>query len=94
MSLSKRDFLDLMATGDYYARQRRDDHSRVDISIVREDGIPAGIPNYPYRTNQMPAYIFDAFLREGVLIEDGKDGSGASIYRAAVKVRKIKPNAA
>lgn len=94
MSLSKRDVLDLMATGLYFARQRGDDHNRVDISIVREDGLPAEIPNYPYRTNQMPAYIFDAFLREGVLIEDGKDASGSTIYRVAAKARKVKSNAA
>jgi hypothetical protein len=94
MSLSKSDFWDLMASGLYYARQRSDDLSWVDISIVREDGRPVEISNYPYRTNQMPAYIFGAFLREGVLIEGGKDASGATIYKASVKAWKTKSNAA
>ncbi len=94
MSKSRRDLLDLMATGVYYARQRGDDRHREDISIVREDGLPAEIVNYPYRTNQMPAYIFDALLREGVLIEDGKEASGSTIYRVAAKAHKTKPNAA
>jgi hypothetical protein len=94
MSLSKSDFWDLMVSGLYYARQRSDDLNWVDISIVREDGRPAEIANYPYRTNQMPAYIFGAFLREGVLIEGGKDTSGATIYRISVKAWKTKSNAA
>jgi hypothetical protein len=64
MSKSKKEFLELFATGNYYALQKRHDRNREDTSIQREDGLAAAIDNYPYRTNQIPAYIFDEFVRK------------------------------
>jgi hypothetical protein len=81
MGKSKQDFLALIASGAYYALQKREDRNREDISIRREDGLPVEINNYPYRNNQMPAYVFDEFLRDGILKEDGTDELGGTIFR-------------
>jgi hypothetical protein len=89
MSKSKNEFQELFATGAYYALQKKDDRNREDISIRREDGLDAEIHNYPYRTNQMPAYIFDEFVRKGILVaQDGKDELGGTIFRRTEKRRK------
>jgi len=82
MRKSEADFLELMATGEYYALQKKDDLNREDISIRREDGLALEMYNYPYRVNQMPAYIFDKFVREGLLQDDGTDELGGTIFRA------------
>jgi len=81
MRMSKAELLDLMATGDYYAVQRKDDWNREDIRIKREDGLAAQIVNYPYRINQMPAYLFDELVRKGVLRQDGMDENGGAVFR-------------
>ena len=85
MRQSKQDFLALIASGAYYVLQKRDDRNREDISVRREDGLPVEINNYPYRNNQMPAYIFDEFVRDGVIEEDGKDEFGGTIFRMKEK---------
>jgi hypothetical protein len=82
MRKSSQDFLELFVSGTYYALQKKDDPNREDICIRREDGLPAEIQNYPYRTNQVPAYIFDEFVREHFLKEDGTDEFGGTIFRA------------
>jgi hypothetical protein len=94
MSKSKREFLELLASGRYYARQKADDRNREDISIGREDGVPAEIDNYPYRMNQIPGYIFDDLVRDGLLKEDGKDNLGATIFRVTQKPQKTQRKAA
>ena len=83
MRMSKEELLALILTGDYYAIQREDDSNRVDIRIRREDGAVANIQNYPYRINQMPAYLFDELVREGVLRKDGIDEDGGMIFRVS-----------
>jgi len=88
MRKSEADFLELMATGEYYALQKKDDLNREDISIRREDGLALEMYNYPYRVNQMPAYIFDKFVREGLLQDDGTDELGGTIFRATENPRK------
>jgi hypothetical protein len=82
------DFLNLIAAGSYYLLQKRDDRNREDISIQRDDGVCAGIHNYPYRLNQMPAYIFDELVREGMLEQSGSDERGL-IFRATEKARQM-----
>ncbi|MGO9547826.1 MAG: hypothetical protein ACLPPF_23960 [Rhodomicrobium sp.] len=85
MRKSKEDFMELVASGDYYAIQKKHDRNRDDIMLRREDGVPAEIQNYPYRINQLPTYIFEDFLREGILQQDGTDEAGATIFRPAKK---------
>jgi hypothetical protein len=85
MTKTKLDFLALIASGAYYILQKKDDRNREDICIRREDGLPVEIPNYPYRNNQMPAYMFDEFLREGVIAQDGTDELGGTIFRMPSK---------
>jgi len=85
---SKQDFLELLASGEYYALQKKDDLNREDIRMRREDGRAAEIYNYPYRINQMPAYIFDEFVREASLTQDGTDELGGTIFRVTEKGRK------
>jgi hypothetical protein len=94
MRLSKPDFLSLIACGDYYALQKRDDRNREDVCLKREDGLPANIQNYLYRTNQIPAYIFDEFVSQRLLEPDGTDERGGTIFRATKKRRGQAPRAA
>jgi hypothetical protein len=89
MAKTKLDFLALIASGAYYVLQKRDDRNREDICVRREDGLPVEIPNYPYRNNQMPAYMFDEFLSEGVIEQDGTDELGGTIFRMPVKARQL-----
>jgi hypothetical protein len=86
--MSKAELLALIATGDYYAVQRKDDWNREDIRLKREDGLPAEIHNFPYRINQFPAYLFDELVREGVLRQEGSDATGAAIFRLSCKAQK------
>ena len=94
MRMSKEELLDLIWTGDYYAIQRKEDWNREDIRIKREDGLVAEIQNYPYRVNQMPAYLFDELVREGVLRKDGTDEEGGTIFRVSATDRKTFTRAA
>ena len=52
MRMSKAELLDLIASGDYYVIQRKDDRNSEDIRIERQDGAAAEIINYPYRINK------------------------------------------
>jgi hypothetical protein len=88
MRKSSQDFLELFLSGTYYALQKKDDLNLEDICVRREDGLAAEIQNYPYRTNQVPAYIFDEFLREGFLVKDGTDELGGTIFRATEEARQ------
>lgn len=88
MRKSKLDFVELFVSGAYYALQKKDDRNLEDICIRREDGLAAEIENYPYRTNQIPAYIFDEFVREGFLKEDGTDQLGGTIFRVTENALK------
>ncbi|MGO8955412.1 MAG: hypothetical protein ACLPWS_06495 [Rhodomicrobium sp.] len=81
MRKSKEEFKALLASGEYYALQKKNDWNRDDITVMREDGLSAEIHNYPYRINQMPTYIFHELLSEGVLKEDGTDEHGGTIFR-------------
>jgi hypothetical protein len=83
MRKSKEEFKALLASGDYYALQKKNDWNRDDITLMREDGRPAEIHNYPYRINQMPTYMFHELLDEGVLKQDGTDEHGGTIFRTA-----------
>jgi len=94
MRMSREELVELILTGDYYAIQKKDDYNRVDILLRREDGRPAQIQNYPYRTNQVPAYLFDELVREGILRPDGADENGATIFRVATDARKAFTRAA
>ena len=94
MRMSAEDLIDLLLTRDYYLLQRKDDRNREDIRIKREDGLPAEIRNYPYRLNQMPAYLFDKLLRGGVLRQDGLCEEGGTIYRVCIDGGKSLPKAA
>lgn len=85
MSMTYEEFRALLQSGAYYALRKKDDANREDIRIRREDGRPDEIPNYPYRNNQIPAYIFDALLRGGFIEEDGVDALGGRIFRATKK---------
>jgi hypothetical protein len=76
-----------MASGAYYVLQKGDDRNLEDISIRREDGVIEEIYNFPYRINQMPAYIFEEFIREDILREDGTNEIGARIFRVTDKGR-------
>jgi len=88
MRMSREELVELILTGDYYAIQKKDDYNREDILLRREDGRPARIQNYPYRTNQVPAYLFDELVREGILRPDGADENVATIFRVATDARK------
>jgi hypothetical protein len=88
MRKTKQDFLALIASGAYYVLQKKDDPNREDISVRREDGAPVVLPNYPYRDNQVPAYIFDEFLKESVIKQDGTDEFGGIIFRAPEKCKR------
>ena len=81
MRKSKADFQELLATGEYYVLQKQHDLNLDDIALMREDGAPAGIENYPYRINQLPTYIFRDFLAAGVLKAAGTDELGGSVFR-------------
>jgi hypothetical protein len=94
MRKSKLDFIALFVSGAYYALQKKVDRNREDISIRREDGLAAEIHNYPYRINQIPAYIFDELMREGLLKEDGTDELGGTIFRATESAREVALRAA
>jgi len=83
MRKTKEEFKALLASGDYYALQKKNDWNRDDITIMREDGLPAEIHNYPYRINQMPTYMFHELLDEGVLKQDATDEHGGTIFRMA-----------
>jgi hypothetical protein len=82
MRKSKEDFIELIASGDYYVVLKKNDWNRDDITVVREDGKPAEIHNYPYRINQMPTYMFHEFLNQGILKEDYIDEDGHTIFRS------------
>ena len=88
MRKSKLEFMELMASGAYYALQREDDRNLEDISIRREDGVAEEIYNFPYRINQMPAYVFEEFIEEGILEQDGTDELGGKIFRVTDKGRE------
>jgi len=94
MRMSKAELLKLLATGDYYAVQRKDDWNREDIRIKREDGLAAEIQNYPYRINQMPAYLFDELVRKGALRQDRIDENGGAVFRFSPARRKSLTRAA
>jgi len=94
MRMSREELVGLILTGDYYAIQKKDDYNREDILLRREDGRPAQIQNYPYRTNQVPAYLFDELVRERILRPDGADENGATIFRVATDARKAFTRAA
>ncbi len=93
MRKSKNDFKELIASGEYYVLQKSHDRNRDDLTLKREDGLPAEIPNYPYRVNQMPTYIFHELLGEGFLEEDGADELGI-VFRPAGKDRERSAKAA
>jgi hypothetical protein len=94
MRKSKKDFMDLIASGEYYVLQKPHDRNWDDITLKREDGCSAEIENYPYRINQLPTYMLIEFLREGFLKEDGTDELGGTIFRAVDKTRKTSAQAA
>ena len=88
MRMSREELIELILTGDYYAIQKKDDYNRENILLRREDGHPAQIQNYPYRTNQVPAYLFDELVRDGILRPDGVDENGTTIFRVATDGRE------
>jgi hypothetical protein len=94
MRKSKADFAQLIACGQYYVLQKVDDQNRDDLAIMREDGRPAEIDNYPYRMNQMPAYVLKELLSEGLLKEDGTGEHGGTIFRATDKALRPSVRAA
>ncbi len=94
MRLTKSELIGLIMTGEYFAVIKKDDWNRDDITIKREDGAPADIQNFPYRTNQMPTYIFDDLVRDGLLFEAGKDEQGGTIFRINGAKRKAPAQAA
>jgi len=94
MRLTKSELIALMMTGEYFAVMKRDDWNRDDIAIKREDGAPADIQNFPYRINQMPTYVFDELVRDGLLLEAGRDDRGGTIFRINGAKRKAPPQAA
>ena len=91
MRLTKSELVALIMTGEYFAVMKKDDWNRDDIAIKRQDGAPADIQNYPYRVNQMPTYIFDELVRDGLLLEAGIDERGGTIFR--INGAKSKPPA-
>ncbi len=94
MRLSKEELIDLILTGEYFVIQKKDDLNREDIRIKREDGGVAEVLNYPYRINQLPAYLFDELVRDGILRQDGVDEDGAAIFRVSTGVRECFTRAA
>ena len=94
MRRSKADFQELLASGDYYVLQKEHDRNLDDITMKREDGLPADIQNFPYRIDQMPTYIFHELLEEGFLAEAGTDEQGGTVFRPAGKTRKRSAQAA
>jgi len=93
MTKSKAEFLELLASGEFYVLQKKHDCNLDDISVKREDGQPADIQNYPYRINQMPTYIFRELLAEGFLKEAGTSEYG-TIFRPAQSKRAPSAQAA
>jgi hypothetical protein len=85
MRKSEADFVELMATGDYYVIHKAHDRNHDDLTLKRCDGEPADVQNFPYRVNQLPAYIFNEFLKEGLLREDGRAECGGAIFRPTGK---------
>jgi hypothetical protein len=81
MRLTKSELVALIMTGEYVAVMKKDDWNRDDIAIKREDGAPSDVQNFPYRVNQMPTYIFDELVRDGTLLEAGRDERGGTIFR-------------
>jgi len=81
MGKSKADFLELLATGEYYVLQKRHDWNLDDIALKRADGARAEIQNYPYRINQMPTYIFRELLAGGFIETAGTDELGGTVFR-------------
>jgi len=94
MRLTKSELVALVMTGEYFAVMKKDDWNRDDIAIKREDGAPADVQNYPYRVNQMPTYIFDELVRDGRLLEAGRDERGGTIFRINGAKRKPPARAA
>jgi hypothetical protein len=93
MRKSKADFLELIGSGEYCVVLKKDDHNHVDIAIRREDGRAAEVHNYPYRTNQIPAYILRELLEEGYL-EKGETDAFSTVFRATEKARTSNRRAA
>ncbi len=89
MRLTRSELVALIMTGEYFAVMRKDDWNRDDITIKREDGAPADIQNFPYRINKMPTYIFDELVRDGLLLEAGRDERGGTIFRINGAKRKV-----
>ena len=89
MRLTKSELIALIMTGEYFAVMKKDDWNRDDIALKREDDAPADIQNFPYRVNQVPTYIFDELVRDGLLLEAGRDEWGGTIFR----VNRMKRNA-
>jgi hypothetical protein len=85
MRKSKADFVELIASGEYCVLHKVHDRNHDDLALKREDGQPAEVQNYPYRINQLPAYIFNEFVSEGLLKEDGTAECGGTIFRATDK---------
>ena len=81
MRMTKSELIALIMTGEYFAVMKRGDWNRDDIALKRNDGVPADIQNFPYRVNQMPTYIFDELVRDGILLEAGRDQWGGTIFR-------------
>lgn len=94
MRMLKKDFVELIASGQYYVLQKSHDRNRDDIALKREDGLPAEVHNYPYRVNQMPTYIFHELLDEGFLKEDGTDDLGNIAFRPVSRKREPSSQAA
>lgn len=94
MRKSKADFMELLASGDYYVLQKKHDRNLDDITVKREDGLPAEIQNYPYRINQMPTYIFRELLDEGFLKHDSAVELEGTVFRPVHNNRKSSPRAA
>ena len=84
MRKSKADFLELLASGDYYVLQKEHDRNLDDIVLKREDGLPAKIQNYPYR-NQSDAHLHLPRVPGGRLPrrEAGTDDLGGTVFRQA-----------
>ncbi len=89
MAKTSSEILRLIAGEGYYAFQKIDDYNRDDIRLRREDGSEPHIENYPYRVNQIPSYMFEEFLRDGLICEDGLDSEGSRIYRRTRKAEHI-----
>ncbi len=94
MRKSKADFMELLASGEFYVLQKKHDCNLDDITLKREDGAPAAIENYPYRVNQMPTYLFRECLEGGILKQDGTDEQGGTVFRPVYIKRKSSPQAA